>query len=904
MRARQGPSRVFTRILANALPPDPRGRSIVGDLMEEWHARPPGTRRAVWYALESLRLSLRYLFVPRRLPGPRAARAVFRGGGPFLDGLRQVLRRGLRAPAASLVTVLALGIGIGAPTAMYSLLVGVTRGLDVPDPDALVHIGRRYNAEFVGKTDLAWIQPVARLTVAGDIRDLEESGVFVPDQWDVGGGPGFAERRRGARVTPGVFRVLEVSPELGRLPDESDLTESAEPTVLLSHALWQSRFGGDPQVVGTPLRMSGRVHTVIGVMPPGFGFPDGAESWVPFDATARVEGSDWGYEMIGRLAPGGTLAGIRERLSAISAGLQKDGTIPPEVRTALDVQPWAQRMLSPSNRRIVRVLLLLVSFLLVIACANVVHLFLARALERRRAIAIRLALGAGRWRVWGEQMLEVSVLAGAGGVVGLAIAAVGVRALVAGLGDTLEWWMDIGLDPAVFAFAIGLVAVAALVTGIVPASQSARVSPAVALGDGGSRGATGRDGSRLIGALVTTEVALSCTLLVIGGLMIRGALTNLRTDGSYATESVLTAHYDLPPDRYGTTAVIDGFHQQILAALRRQPGVAAAGLTSHLPGVFSLSRRIELEGQLHERPEDRPSTHVVYVSEGFLSALDVAPLRGRDFRSSDGIDGPAVALVNQAFVRDQVGDRDPLGFRFRLTADPNPEGSGETAPWVTVVGVVPQLGLAVGRDHDDTGIYLPLASTGTRSPALLVRSAGEGSGARGPSSTASAGSLVTAVRREIANLDPDLAPYEISSLADQIRSTHSPEDLFAALFGVFGASGLLLAGVGLYGLLTFTVTRRMRELGIRSALGARPARVLWAGVRGGVMQLALGLGVGLTLAALTAPALGNVLLGYDPRDWRVYLLAALTLAATGLCAALRPALRATSIDVAGVLRNE
>ena len=903
------PPEAPTRLLEAALPSDRRGRSIVGDLLEEWHARPAGARRTAWYWAECLRVGGRYLFITRRLPGLPAAHEAGRSaperGLRFLpiQELGEGARRALRARFASALTVLALGVGIAAPTVMYSLLVGVTRDLPVPEPEGLVHVGWRYAPTIVRGASSDWLRPVLERPVAGAEGALGSVGAFGLGRHDISDEDGFPERLMGASVTPGVFRTLGVEPALGRSIGPGD-GQTGETVVMLSDGLWRERYGGDPDVLGRRIRVDGVPHTVIGVMPPGFGFPDDTELWLPLvlDAPARARS----VELIGRLAEGASVEGLRERVSAIMTGLRDTGAVPLDVRGSLDAQPWNDRAIDPSSRRMLHVMVLLVSFVLVIACADVAHLFLARAVAQRRETAVRVALGAARWRVIRQHLAEASVLATVGGLVGLGVASVGVRALAAGMAPRLAWWMDIRLDPAVVLFAAGLVGLAALATGLVPALDATRVDVASLLRDGGRGQSGARRGSRLMGGLVVGEVALTCALLVVAGLTTRGAIGSLDTDGDFATASVLTASFYLRADRHSGDEEMSAFHEEFEARMETHPGVAAAGIVSHLPGIYSLSTAVEVEGETYPRPEDRPTTHVIRISPGFLDAMDVRLVRGRDLTWSDGRDAPLAALVNEPFVRKHMGGRDALGTRVRVAPDPSgftedaagtedaDDTQGADDGWATIVGVIPSLGLAVGRDPDDTGIYLPTVGDPPRA-AYLVARAGLG---------ASAAELAPAARAVAAGLDPDLALSGADTLDELMRATRDMETLFATLFGVFGLTGLVLTCVGLYGLMAFTTGRRLRELGIRSALGARAGAVVWTAARAGTLQVATGLAIGLVLAALVAPMLGDLFMGYDPRDSVTYVVVALTLTATGLAATFAPAWRALSMDIADVLRAE
>jgi putative ABC transport system permease protein len=887
------PPALPTRLLQASLPKDARGRSIFGDLIEEWHRRPRGAARAAWYWRECLRVGARYLFVRTRLPGGHPSGGGRAGASSLLplDDVRHALRRARRSPLASGLTVLALGVGVAAPTLMYSLLVGVTRDLPVPEPDRLVHVGRRFTPSIVRQADLAWLRPLLEQPSAGTGAGLASVGAFALGRFDLSGEDGFPERWSGAYVTPGVFPTVGVPPALGRWISEGDLT-TGDAVVVLSDEVWLERLEGDPEAVGRTVRVDGRAHMIVGVMPPGFAFPDAADVWLPLHAPPR--GATTAAELVGRFADGSSLEAFQERVAVIMTALQEEGATDVALARPLAAEAWSDRSIGPNERRMLRLMVLLVSFVLVIAVADVIHLFLARALAGRTQTAVRLALGASRWRVVRQHLFDALVLAVAGGLLGLALAAVGVSALAGAMAPRLSWGMEIRLDPLVVLFSTGLVAAAALATAVAPAIGSARLDLASSMRDGARGASGGRRIQRATGLLVVAEVAFTCALVVVAGLLTRGALRSMDTHGDFATATVLTASYELRADRHPGADEIATFHQELTRRIGARPAVVAAGLTSHLPGIFAPSRRVEVEGEPYERPEDRPVTHVVHISPGFLNALGVEPARGRDLTWSDGRADGLVALVNEPFVRAHLSGRDPLGARIRLAPDERAPAGAAAPEWATVVGVVPPLGLRTGRDPDDTGIYLPMAAAALRTASLLARAR---PGAHGSE-------LAPLARAEAAALDADLALDDMASLEERLRANRDMESLFATLFQIFGASGLLLAGVGLYGLMVFTVGRRVRELGIRSALGARPGRVAWTAVRGGALQVSVGLLLGMGFAATVAPLFGTLFMGYQPRDAVAYGVAVLTLLGTGVAAALGPARRAISSDVADVLRAE
>lgn len=868
------PPRLLVRTLEALLPAGLVGESMVGDVVEEWHRREPGPLRALWFGMVVVALAIRYAAV--RALGQAAA--LIRSTAP-------AARRALRNPVQTGFTVLALGIGIAAPATMFSIVDGLVGEVGLDEPDRVVHIGRRFTPTVVGIAPLDWLRPAVP-----EIEAFESAGLYARGSVDLSGEQGYAERLDVVRVTPGVFGAFGSGPAMGRTFDSGDAGGDRS-SVVLGWALWQARFGADPSILGTTVRLDGAPRAVIGVMPEGFDHPGGVDLWAPLDLTDPSLANVANYQAVGRLAPGATLEAVRARIAATNESLRQRGeTIP--AGGGLTAQLWRDSLLAPAARRMLSVMVLLVGFVLVIACADVLNLLLARALSRSRETAVRLALGAARMRIVAEHLAEAAVVATLAGLVGLGLTAGALRIFEAETAGQLAHWMNAPrIDLPVLLFGAGMVALAALLTGVVPAVQSSRVDVGPALRDGG-RGTSSFRIGRLSKALVVGEIALSFALLAVAGTMVRGAVTTVWDEIDYATTDVVTARFELRPDAY-TDDEVQAFQRRLVEETEAQPGVASAALASHLPGVFAPTRTIEIAGREAERPEDFPRSHVVSASPAFLDALGSSVVRGRALTWDDATDGPPSVLVNEAFVREHFPAEDPLGARIRL-ADAAAE-TEDAGSWSTVVGVVPDLGLGAEAGAGGAGVYLPVSAAPARALALMVR--------------ADAGTdplaLAPELRATVADLDPDLALWAIDTLARrQLEGPLAVQSVIAALFLTFGLAGLLLVGVGLYGLLSFTVHRRVPELGVRIAMGAAPLGVLRTAVGGGVLQLALGLGIGLGLAALVGPLFGPALLGADPRDPFIYLLVAGVLGITGAVAMMMPAGRALRVDVVEVLRTE
>ena len=690
-------------------------------------------------------------------------------------------------------------------------------------------------------------------------------------------------------MSDGLFQALGVQAARGRVLQAADHEPGAPATVVLSWDAWQTTFAGDPGIVGRVIRMDGVPRTVVGVMPRGFHFRFAANAWVPLDGTD----ADRAVEAVGRLRSGTTLEPVQEQIGAFAQGLRSTGEMS-EDDPPLLAQPLRYRMIARDVRVMAAAMVVVVSFVLLIACADVANLLIARAFARARETAVRVALGADRWRIVRQHLAEGIVVAALGGALGVALAAAAVSLFEREARSFLAYWMVFRLDFSALAFSALLVFVAASITGLLPAIQSGRASLLPSLQEGG-RGGSGYRIGRVARFLVAGEVALSCALLVMAGLMGKGVLARLRTDGGFDTESLLTARFELRESTYPPEAVLD-FHRAILERLGAMPGVSGAALSSYLPGVGSPTERrsIAVQGEVYSRAVDQAQAQVLFVSPDFFETTGSPLLSGRGPTWRDGGENPLAAVVNEAFVRRWMQGRNPLGALIRVTEDTAIESAAHKAPWARVVGVSSGVGVGFGEDGDGSAIYLPLAAEPQRAPFILLRA----SRGRDPDT------LAADAQAAVQLVNAELPLFEVGALEDQIGTARAAEAVFAVLFLIFGAAGLVLAAVGLYGLLAFTVGQRTRELGVRVALGAGPARVVWQALRSGALQLGGGLLAGSILAAAAAPVLGEALRGTDPRDPLIYGSVAAVLALSGVLAAVVPVYRVLKVDVVTSLRSD
>jgi len=801
-----------------------------------------------------------------------------------MSDLRDGLRMLRSNPGVSLLAALALGLGIGSTTTMYSITRGILRDLPVDRPEQLMHVAmtdRNVGDEYlrIPAADIVALNDQQRSFAAIAAYDFESIHLGDADH--------HAQRLSAGRVTASLFAVLRVAPFLGRTLTSDDELPGAPRVAILGYDLWQNRYEGDHSVVGRAIRVNGVPTTVIGVMPKDFGFPLQEQLWIPlaldaFRATPVARDGP-AYNVIGRLRTGATretagadIASIGHRL-AIADPKAHEGR-------GLTVRPFYDEMIPRKGRVIFRAMLIVVSFVLVIACANVANLLLARAIARRREIAVRMALGASPSSLVRQLLVESLAVAILGGILGLALARAGVAVFNGTLSFDLAYWMRVDVDMGVLAFATALVVLAAVAAGLAPARQAARVDVADVLKDQ-TRGSSSFRLGHATRALVTAEVALSCALLVVTGLMVKGVLSIASRYVGVAPEHVATGRVELRADAYPDAAARERLFDALESRVSSKPGVTSVALASHLPGNSVASVPVEIEGARYDNRDLVPLSRVVAISPEFFRTFGVSLLQGRPFNRADRDGVPLVAIVNRSFAA-RFFSGDAVGRRVRVK---------ENGDWATIVGVAPVLGIVGGngdRNSGTDGVYVPLAQSDWANVGIAART------------SADATALVATLRDVVAELDPDVPLYQEGRLDAVLAHASTGEKVFGGLFTFFGIAALLLSVVGLVGVLGFSVSRRTRELGIRVALGSRPGSILWLVLRDGVLQLLVGLGLGLGIAALAAPQFGEALFEQRPHDPGVYAFIALVLIVAGALAAIVPARRALRVSPMTALRSE
>jgi predicted permease len=625
------------------------------------------------------------------------------------------------------------------------------------------------------------------------------------------------------------------------------------------------------------------------VAPEGFQFPDREEVWTPLvlDPTAHERGEGPGYMAVARLRDGVSIDEERAELTTFAQRLEQEY---PETNEGIGATVMLfPDLLNPEMMAMIYTMLGAVIGVLLIACANVANLLLARVSVRTREVAVRTALGAGRRRVIAQFMTELMILAGIGGVLGYGIGQLGVE-WIDRMANTEPppFWITFDADHRVVLFVIAMVVLSCIISGLVPALRATAVNVSDALKDEG-RGSSSFRMSRFSAGLVVTEVALSCGLLVMAGLMTK-SITQLKTqDLPFATQNIFTARLRLPAEEYPEVEERVQFYEQLLPRMAALPGVEAVTLSDGLPASGNGMRTFEIEGESYAMEEDRPAAREGIVTPGYFETFQAPVMEGRAFTEMDRSDALPVSIVNETFVRTFFPDGDPLGRRMRIIADDS------AWAWTTVVGVVPDLKMeGIGdQDASPAGYYIPISQSpvGTMvTMALRTRGAPM--------------SITPDVRLAVESLDANLPIYETLSMEERIATETWFYWLFGSLFMAFGVIALFLAAVGLYGVMSFAVNRRTQEMGIRMAMGADGGRLVRLVMRRGVIQLGLGLFIGIGLAALAAGPLEVVLYRVNARDPAVFGLVVATLALTGLLASFVPALRVTRVDPVAALSAE
>jgi putative ABC transport system permease protein len=819
-----------------------------------------------------------------------------RGSILIMTKMIQDLKYGFRmlrkSPGFTTVAVLVLALGIGANTAIFSVVNAVLlKPLPFRDPARLVHVWHVPPPKsFPGITRFS-VSAANYLDWKQQNSVFSDMAIFSGESMTLTGGD-KPEYVQAAAVTSSFFSVLGVEPLLGRtfLPGEDSVGKNHE--VVLTYGFWQRRFGGDRSIVNRTITLNNEPYTVVGVMGPRIDYPDYGQLWTPLAWTpkeAAVRGEHHSI-VVARLKPGVELTQAQAEMTTISDRLARQY---PE-----DDKDWGAVVVPLSVDRVADVrpaLLVLVGavgFVLLIACANVANLLLARALARGKEIAIRSALGASRLRLIQQLMFETVLLALAGGIAGLLVARFGVGLIVKFLGEQIPKSVDISLDTQVLLFTLGLSLVTGLVAGIVPAWRLSKANVNETLKQSAGR-ASDSGGNRTRSILVVCEVALSLMLLTGAGLMIR-SLWNLRsTNPGFEPHNVLTFSLPIAQTRYKTPEEEFIFWKQLLTRIRALPGVEHAGVTDDLPFNGGSHQPIAIEGRPAVPMSEQPEVDVRIASTGYLQSMRIPVVRGRDFNDGDTADHPGVIMVSEAMARRFWPGENALGKRLTLTFMP-----GALREVVGVVGDVKLDGL--NQTEANSAIYMPLTQLGA-SGGHDWRSFGLDVVVR---TTARPGDLAGAITNAVHETEPNQPIRDMMTLDQFLANSLAPQRFNMLMLATFAAVALLLASMGIYSVLAYTVRRRVREIGIRMALGAQMRDVMRLIVMEGMKPAVVGLVIGIIGALALGRVVASLVYGVSTRDPITYLSVSFLLAAVALLATVVPAYRATCVDPIQTLRDE
>jgi putative ABC transport system permease protein len=800
--------------------------------------------------------------------------------------LRYAARMMLRQPGFTLVAILTLALGIGANSAIFSVVNAVIlRPLPFPQPEQLVMLWEVKTEQVVGQS----FKGTVSYSNFKDWSSQNDSFVELAAYQQAGfslQGKEAPERVTGATVTANFFDTVGVKPQTGRGFLKSEEQTGSNRVVVLSDALWRRNFGADSEILDKQIILSGEPYTVVGVMPEEFQFPRSTQLWTPLDLTpAQISNRDIHWLMtLGRLKPGVQLERAQADMSTIARRIEQQY---PDIQTGRGVQVIAlQEELVQFVRPALLMLLGAVGFVLLIACTNVANLLLARSASRRREIAIRTALGAGRWRLIRQFLTESTLLFILGGGLGLLVSKWGVDLLMSWAAAFMPRAGEVKLDARVVAFTLLLSFLTGVIFGLVPAIQSSRTDVQSALKEGGNAGQSPR-GSWIRSALVVAEIAAALVLLVGAGLLIKSFTQLLNTDTGLKAENVVTMGISLPTSRYNTPQARTAFYRQVLERVGALPGVEAAGVVNILPIQRSgYNGKVWVEGE----PEPAPGRELIAeyrtASPDYFRALGVPLNAGRYFNQQDREKALPVAIVNQAFVRRYMNGGVALGRRVHK----------EEADWLTVVGVVGDVKQSGLTQSIMPEVFTPYsqdeAASLTQGMSLVVRARGE------------TAELVSGIRGAIREVDPAQPVHNVQTMQDVIYRSVSDRRLTMLLLSLFAGLALFLAVIGIYSVMSYVVAQNTREIGIRMALGAQAHDVLKLVVGQGLMLTLLGIALGLGASLALTRLIKSLLFGVTATDPLTFIYVSLFLTLVAVLACYLPARRATRVDPMIALRYE
>lgn len=780
----------------------------------------------------------------------------------------------------SLAVIVTLSLGIGLNTMVFTLINAVLfKAVPVPGGARLVAILTQNASEPNRQMPVSYPDFLDFQAQAKSFESLEAT----TDEGGVLSEPGNPPQPYHlAQASSGIFSMLHTQPIVGRGFAPSDEFTGADPVVILAFGVWKERYASASSVIGRKVRINGKPATIIGVMPYGFRFPTGVDLWMPLTPTAdllkRQNRSLLPYAI---LKPGISLHQAQAELEAIAGHLARQ--YPDDKDTGARVLTFQQRFNGGQIRLIFLLMLGAVGFVLLIACADVSNMMLSRALDRQREMAIRTALGASRWRMMRQLLIESLLLSAAGGILGLGLATLGVRWFDQSTVQIRPYWIQFTPNYTVLGYFAALCILSAVLFGTLPALRSSRPSLTNILNEG-AHSFGRRRGAWLSSVLVVFQFALTLVLLTGAGIFVRSLFNGMAVNPFIPARQIWTAHVELPDSSYKDTDARQRFYDQLLPRLRALPGVATVTITSAPPGLYAWDHQIETEHHLIEKASQRPSVGLVACSPGYLGAIHLTVLRGRDFTSDDGLPNHDAAILTRQAADRFWPNQDPIGKRFRIYDE-----KGKSSHWITVVGVSAAIDQEIISNDPAPAIFVPYRQEGWDNMVLMISSSND---------------PIPAVRAQVQAFDQDLPLTDIYRLDQAVEHEIWFLRLFSEIFFGFALVGLIMASIGIYAVIAHAVAGRTREIGVRMAMGANARNILGLIMTRGIWQIAAGVVLGLAAGIPVARLMASLPLGISPTNPGISLTVAGVLALIGVFACWIPARRAARLDPVRAIRYE